>query len=86
MLHLQCFDHYRLLGIADSATADEIELAYEAAVARTPTNWRMRVVAQLRGRTPQRFRFAYEELIDPAKRAKYDAYLVRVNSTPVFIP
>ena len=84
-MQLQYFDHYRLLCVRDDASCQEIESAYRKAMAEIPRDWRRRLVAQLAGKTPRRFTSAYDELIDSARRAKYDLYLDRVNNAPLFL-
>ena len=84
-MQLQYLDHYKLLNIAADATPADIMLAYDAAIRQLPDKWTAVLFAQIRGRTAQRFTKAYEELIDPASRASYDAYLLRVSSTPQFL-
>ena len=71
---LRYFDHYCLLNVGEHATPGEITRAYEIAVASLPKDFKARLVAQLVGRTAQRFHHAHEELSDPDRRAEYDAY------------
>ena len=85
-MQLQYLDHYRLLCIADNATSDDVERAYRKAMAEIPSDLRGRLIAQLKGKTARRFTAAYGELIDPVKRAEYDAYLDRVKRTPLCRP
>lgn len=84
-MQLQYLDHYKLLTIATDATPADIMLAYDTAIRRLSDERAAAHFARTRGRTAQRFTKAYEELIDPASRAKYDAYLLRVSSAPQFL-
>jgi DnaJ-class molecular chaperone len=80
------FDHYHLLGVAQTASSVEIDDAYAAALKSISPNWWVRTISGLRGKSRRRFQSAHEELMDPVKRVNYDAYLVRVaNAFPILI-
>jgi DnaJ-class molecular chaperone len=78
-------DHYRLLDLSEDATSSEIRHAYAAAVEGLPRRGIDRFLADLAGRTAERYRIAYDELLDVVKRRKYDQYLEQSRKMVVSI-
>lgn len=77
-------DHYTVLGITPTATPDDIRKAYrQAARASHPDLHPGDATAAARFRRVQQ---AYEVLGDPARRAAYDAPMVRQAGRPASYP
>jgi DnaJ-class molecular chaperone len=83
MTGLESKNHYELLGVAREASADEIKTAYReiARVYHPDSNFYDEIVADdVNTQAIDAFKqitAAYNVLIDPEKRAKYDALLPR---------
>lgn len=70
---LEAKNHYGVLGVARTATAEEIELAHAARSRELPPDAPERLGARLRE--------AFEVLRDPARRAEYDQYLALTRTS-----
>ena len=68
--------HYELLGVARTATRDELHAAWRRQVAQYhPDRHGDHPLAQLAQERVAELNAAWEELSDPARRARYDAAL-----------
>lgn len=80
---LTWLDHYRVLGVAESTSADELKAAYVRALARFhPGRWHVRDPGRYQKRMEAIFARAteaYEVLRDPEKRLDYDRALAKVR-------
>jgi hypothetical protein len=72
-------DHYRALGISNSAGNDEIEMAYIATLRGISRSRCTLMLAFIYGQTPARLERAREELLNPGKRAAHDREIAQMT-------
>jgi hypothetical protein len=72
-------DHYRALGISNSAGSDAIEMAYVATLRDISKSRRSLMLAFVYGQTPARLERARDELLNPAKRAAHDREIAQMT-------
>jgi hypothetical protein len=68
-------DHYQLLGVAYSASSEEIEAGYVREIEILSNSKFLKLFGFLWGRTESKLKIAKKELLDPVSKADYDAHL-----------